>query len=256
MPKAICAPASRRLTCCARERFSMRLRRGPEREVDIIGAGSLIGMLVLLFLVFRSVRPLLLGLLSVGFGIVAAVVATVAVYGEIHLIALVFGASLIGEAIDYAIQYFAAHLGAGAGWEPMAGLRRIAPGLSVAPERAAGLWRADARAVSCAVPDRPVCAGRSFLRLADRVPVAAVSAATARRDPDEVGLPDPPRPPGGVAEDDPDRRDAGAPGQRLSQLAAYRVRVAGRSRTPSRPPTFEASTPAAAITGPAALSTT
>lgn len=112
--------------------YAAAARASAEREVDIIGAGSLIGMLVLLFLVFRSVRPLLLGLLSVGFGIVAAVVATVAVYGEIHLIALVFGASLIGEAIDYAIQYFAAHLGAGAGWEPMAGLRRIAPGLSVA----------------------------------------------------------------------------------------------------------------------------
>lgn len=107
-------------------------RASAEKEVDLIGAGSLIGMLLLLYLVFRSLRPLALGLLSVGFGITAAVAATVWVYGEMHLITLVFGASLIGEAIDYAIQYFAAHLGAGAGWEPMAGLRRIAPGLSVA----------------------------------------------------------------------------------------------------------------------------
>jgi predicted exporter len=107
-------------------------RASAEREVDFIGAGSLIGMLLLLWLVFRSLRPLALGLLSVGFGIAAAVVVTVAVYGELHLIALVFGASLIGEAIDYAIQYFAAHLGAGPAWEPMAGLRRIAPGLTMA----------------------------------------------------------------------------------------------------------------------------
>ena len=49
-----------------------------------------------------------------------------------HLITLVFGASLIGEAIDYAIQYFAAHLGAGADWEPQSGLKRIAPGLRMA----------------------------------------------------------------------------------------------------------------------------
>ena len=107
-------------------------RDSAEREMDRIGAGSLIGMLLLLYLVFRSLRPLALGLLSVGFGIGAAVVVTVAVHGELHLIALVFGASLIGEAIDYAIQYFAAHLGAGTQWEPMAGLRRIAPGLTVA----------------------------------------------------------------------------------------------------------------------------
>ncbi len=107
-------------------------RASAQKEVDLIGAGSLIGMLLLLYLVFRSLRPLALGLLSVGFGISAAIVATVWIYGEMHLITLVFGASLIGEAIDYAVQYFAAHLGAGRNWEPMAGLRRIAPGLTVA----------------------------------------------------------------------------------------------------------------------------
>jgi predicted exporter len=107
-------------------------RQSAEHEVDLIGAGSLLGMLLLLYLVFRSLRPLALGLLSVGFGIGAAVAVTIAVHGEMHLLTLVFGASLIGEAIDYAVQYFAAHLGAGRDWEPMAGLRRIAPGLTVA----------------------------------------------------------------------------------------------------------------------------
>jgi predicted exporter len=112
--------------------YAATARASAESEVDLIGAGSLSGMLLMLYLVFRSLRPLALGLLSVGFGIAAAVAATVWVYGEMHLITLVFGASLIGEAIDYAIQYFAAHLGAGKNWEPMAGLRRIAPGLTVA----------------------------------------------------------------------------------------------------------------------------
>ena len=107
-------------------------RASAEREVDLIGAGSLTGMLLMLYLVFRSLRPLALGLLSVGFGIATALVVTIAVHGEMHLITLVFGASLIGEAIDYAIQYFAAHLGAGKDWEATAGLRRIAPGLTVA----------------------------------------------------------------------------------------------------------------------------
>ena len=107
-------------------------RASAEREVDFIGAGSLAGMLLLLYLVFRSIRPLALGLLTVGFGIAAAIAVTVGVYGEIHLITLVFGASLIGEAIDYAVQYFAAHLGAGADWNAETGLRRIAPGLTLA----------------------------------------------------------------------------------------------------------------------------
>lgn len=112
--------------------YANAARQTAEHEFDLIGAGSLIGMLFLLYLVFRSLRPLALGLLSVGFGIAAAITVTVAVYGEMHLITLVFGASLIGEAIDYSVQYFAAHLGAGKDWEPMAGLRRIAPGLTLA----------------------------------------------------------------------------------------------------------------------------
>jgi predicted exporter len=112
--------------------YANAARQSAEREVDLIGAGSLLGMLLLLYLVFRSLRPLALGLLSVSFGIGAAVAVTVAVHSELHLITLVFGASLIGEAIDYAVQYFAAHLGAGKNWEPMEGLRRITPGLTVA----------------------------------------------------------------------------------------------------------------------------
>ena len=112
--------------------YAAAARTSAEREFDLIGAGTVLGLLGLLYLVFRSVRPLALGLLSVAFGIGAAVAATIWIHGQLHLITLVFGASLIGEAIDYAIQYFAAHLGAGPSWEPMAGLRRIAPGLTVA----------------------------------------------------------------------------------------------------------------------------
>lgn len=112
--------------------YAAAARQSAEHEFDFIAAGSLVGMLLLLYVVFRSLRPLALGLLSVGFGIATAVITTVAVFGELHLITLVFGASLIGEAIDYAVQYFAAHLGAGKDWEPMSGLRRIAPGLITA----------------------------------------------------------------------------------------------------------------------------
>lgn len=112
--------------------YAADARESAKREVDLIGAGSLIGMLLLLYVVFRSIRPLVLGLISVGFGVVTATVATLAVFKELHLITLVFGASLIGEAIDYSVQYFAARLGSGAGWDAPAGLRRILPGLSLA----------------------------------------------------------------------------------------------------------------------------
>lgn len=112
--------------------YAEAARRSAEREFDWIGAGSLLGMLVMIYAVFRTIRPMALGLLSVTFGIVAAMAVTIMLQGELHLVTLIFGASLIGESIDYSVQYFAAHLGAGATWEPMTGLRQTAPGLTVA----------------------------------------------------------------------------------------------------------------------------
>jgi predicted exporter len=58
--------------------------------------------------------------------------ATVLVHGELHLLTLVFGASLIGEAIDYSIQYFSAYAGAGSQWDPRRGLAAVRPGLTLA----------------------------------------------------------------------------------------------------------------------------
>ena len=112
--------------------YAHAARAQGELEAHLIAAGSLLGMLFLLYRMFRSVRPLVLGLLSVAFGIGVALLGVICIHGEIHLITLIFGASLIGEAVDYSVQYFAAHMGAGKDWEPMQGLRRIAPGLCVA----------------------------------------------------------------------------------------------------------------------------
>lgn len=107
-------------------------RRRAQVEVDFIGGGSLVGILILLWALFRSFHPLALGLATVAVGIACGSAAVLAAHGKIHLITLVFGASLIGEAVDYAIQYFAAHLDAGPNWEPKAGLKRVLPGLAVA----------------------------------------------------------------------------------------------------------------------------
>ncbi len=110
--------------------YAQGARSSAEREVDLIGGGSLLGILLLLWLMFRSFRPLLYGLLTVAVGVICAAAAVLAGYGKIHLITLVFGASLIGEAIDYAIQYFAAQLDAGKEWDAQAGLKKVLPGLA------------------------------------------------------------------------------------------------------------------------------
>src|SRR5207302_9917053 len=56
--------------------------------------------------VFRAVRPLLLSLLAIAVGILCALAATLAVFGQVHAIALLFGVSLIGISVDYSLQYF------------------------------------------------------------------------------------------------------------------------------------------------------
>ena len=50
------------------------------------------------------------------------------VFGQLHLLTLVFGASLIGEAVDYSIQYFVVYLGAGRDWDAGRGARAVRPG--------------------------------------------------------------------------------------------------------------------------------
>lgn len=107
-------------------------RSSAEHEVDLIGGGSLVGIVLMMWLLFRSVGPLALSLVTVGCGIVCAIAAVLLADGRIHLITLVFGASLIGEAVDYAIQYFAARLDAGERWQADASRARLLPGLAVA----------------------------------------------------------------------------------------------------------------------------
>ena len=53
-------------------RFAKAGADSAEREISTIGVGSMLGILLLLILVFRSLRPLLLSLLSLSIGGLAA----------------------------------------------------------------------------------------------------------------------------------------------------------------------------------------
>jgi predicted exporter len=112
--------------------FAAAARSSAQRDVEIIGAGSLLGIILLMGGVFRSLRPLLLGLLTVAIGLVAGASATMFAYGELHLLTLVFGASLIGEAMDYSIQYFGAYAAAGPDWDAQRGAAAVRPALTLA----------------------------------------------------------------------------------------------------------------------------
>jgi predicted exporter len=101
-----------------------------KQEISTVGVGSSIGIIVLLMLTFRSLRPLLLSSLVLGSGLLAALVTSVLVFGKIHIITLVFGASLIGVADDYAIHFFCDSFG-NKTWQPRQGLYYLFPGLVI-----------------------------------------------------------------------------------------------------------------------------
>jgi predicted exporter len=74
-------------------------------EVSVIGVGSMLGIALLIWLTFRSLKPILWIMLSIGVGCLGALSICWLLFERIHLLTLVFGASLIGGAQDYG-SYF------------------------------------------------------------------------------------------------------------------------------------------------------
>jgi len=110
--------------------FTAHGAQSAKQEISTVGVGSSLGIIVLLWATFRSVRPLLLSSLAIGSGLLAALVICVLFFGKIHILTLVFGASLIGVADDYA-QHFLCDSFGEKDWNPRKGLKFILPGLSL-----------------------------------------------------------------------------------------------------------------------------
>ncbi|AJP57747.1 hypothetical protein UC34_13690 [Pandoraea vervacti] len=81
-------------------------RSQAEMELHRIGIVATLGIAALMLWAFRSGRLLVMGLATIAFGTLCAALTTLVFFGELHLLTLVFGAALIGETVDYAIQYF------------------------------------------------------------------------------------------------------------------------------------------------------
>ena len=94
--------------------------RQAEDEAGFIGVISLVGIILLNFLVFRSFQPLALILVAIASGITGGLAVTLLFFGSLQMLALVFGVGLIGISVDYAFHYFCEKFGSGA---PTAALR-------------------------------------------------------------------------------------------------------------------------------------
>jgi predicted exporter len=100
-------------------------------EVSTVGLGSLIGVILLLLIVFRSSRPFLLTLGSIGLGCLGGFAACLAVFGEVHLLTLAFGASLVGISVDYSLHYFCERFRSSTDWSSTSALRHVFPGITL-----------------------------------------------------------------------------------------------------------------------------
>jgi len=86
--------------------FAQHAAQNAKKDINLISAGSLLGMLLLLFLVFRSAWPIAVPLASIIVGVLVAFSVVHSVFSSVHVFTIVFGASLIGIVIDYSIHYF------------------------------------------------------------------------------------------------------------------------------------------------------
>jgi predicted exporter len=103
------------------------------REIGIIGFGSMLGIIVMTWIAFRSLKPIAWVIVSVAIGCLGALSVCWVVFDRIHVLTLVFGASLIGGAQDYGIYFLCNRFAADAcqlnSWQL---LRRLTPALTLA----------------------------------------------------------------------------------------------------------------------------
>lgn len=81
-----------------------------KREVSSLGLASLIGVILLVWLAFRSMMPLTIAALTIATSLLFALSATLWIFTQVHLLTLVFGTSLIGIAIDYSFHFYCERL--------------------------------------------------------------------------------------------------------------------------------------------------
>ena len=99
-------PPALRLLLSGPAVFAVDARATIEREVKRLSLLSSALIVTLLLLVYRSPTTVLLGLLPVVSGALAAVAAVAVGAGVVHGVTLGFGITLIGESVDYSIYLF------------------------------------------------------------------------------------------------------------------------------------------------------
>lgn len=103
-----------------------------KRDISTLGIATLLGVILLIVAVFRSLRPLLLCLISIAVGALAGTVTTLLLFGELHLMTLVMSMSIIGISADYTLYYLTERMVHGAEHSPWQSLAKVRNALLLA----------------------------------------------------------------------------------------------------------------------------
>lgn len=99
-------------------------------ETSAIGVFSIVLTILLLIAAFRSATPLLLSLAVIAVGLLTAFSFSLWLWGQIHVLALLFGVSLIGVTVDYSLQYFSEIYAPDAG-DAFNRMKNVLPGITL-----------------------------------------------------------------------------------------------------------------------------
>jgi len=100
-------------------------------EISSVGLGSLLGVFTLLLVVFRSWLPFGLSTISILCGCLGGFAACIALFGQVHLMTLVFGSSLVGISVDYSLHFFCDRFRSPGNWSPKLTVAHIFPGITL-----------------------------------------------------------------------------------------------------------------------------
>ena len=76
------------------------------KEIGVISTITLSLVVIMLLAIFRSALPIAASVASILVSVAAAFSATHLIFGQIHILTLVLGTSLIGSCIDYSLHFF------------------------------------------------------------------------------------------------------------------------------------------------------
>ncbi|MGD8378886.1 MAG: hypothetical protein PVI56_04695 [Gammaproteobacteria bacterium] len=120
--------AACRLLATGAPLFASAAQTEGRTEVGLLSGASLLIIVLLLLAVFHHPRPLLMVGICLLASVIAASASVIILFGQIHLITLVCGTTLLGISVDYAFHYLA-QLRFGVTADPWRAMRIIRPGL-------------------------------------------------------------------------------------------------------------------------------